>query len=75
MMADGGTNYPLYKSLPGYTLVSLSENCEKGNIRRTVTLSAPNGQLHTFPVSIAAILIGKHHMYFLIITEINKTCI
>ncbi|KAG5336810.1 OSGI1 inhibitor, partial [Acromyrmex heyeri] len=58
MMADGGTNYPLYKSLPGYTLVSLSENCEKGNIRRTVTLSAPNGQLHTFPISIAAILIG-----------------
>ncbi|KYQ54781.1 Oxidative stress-induced growth inhibitor 1 [Trachymyrmex zeteki] len=60
MMADGGTNYPSYKSLPGYTLVSLSENRENGNIsaRRTVTLSAPNGQLHTFQISIAAILIG-----------------
>ncbi|XP_011165624.1 oxidative stress-induced growth inhibitor 1 [Solenopsis invicta] len=60
MMADGGTNYPLYKSLPGYTLVSLSENHENESTsaRRTVTLSAPDGQLHTFEVSIAAILIG-----------------
>lgn len=61
MMADGGTNYPSYKSLPGYTLVSLCETRENGNMstRRTVTLSTPNGQLHTFDVSIAAILIGK----------------
>lgn len=61
MMADGGRNYPLYKSLPGYTLVSLSENREDENMntRRTATFSAPDGQLHTFQVSIAAILIGK----------------
>jgi hypothetical protein len=75
MMADGGTNYPLYKSLPGYTLVSLSENHENEstNARRTVTLSAPDGQLHTFEVSIAAILIGKHtiHMYFLLNNSLN----
>ncbi|XP_050450477.1 oxidative stress-induced growth inhibitor 1-like [Cataglyphis hispanica] len=60
MMADGGTNYPLYKSLPGYTLVSLSENREDENMnmRRTVIFSAPDGQLHTFEVSVAAILIG-----------------
>lgn len=68
MMADGGTNYPLYKSLPGYTLVSLCENRQNGNrnSNRTVTFSAPDGQLHTFEVSIAAILIGKHNIYFLI---------
>ncbi|CAL1677877.1 unnamed protein product [Lasius platythorax] len=60
MMADGGTNYPLYKSLPGYTLVSLCENREDENMntRRTVTFSAPDGQLHMFEVSVAAILIG-----------------
>lgn len=65
MMADGGTNYPLYKSLPGYMLVSLDEvdgdesidvNCRR---MRMATLSAPDGQLHTFQVSTAAILIGK----------------
>lgn len=68
MMADGGTNYPLYKSLPGYTLVSLCENHENGhtNTKRIATLSAPDGQLHTFEVSIAAILIGKYNTYFLI---------
>lgn len=68
MMADGGTNYPLYKSLPGYTLISLCENRQNGNrnSNRTVTFSAPDGQLHTFEVSIAAILIGKHNIYFLI---------
>lgn len=75
MMADGGTNYPLYKSLPGYTLVSLSENHENESTsaRRTVTLSAPDGQLHTFEVSIAAILIGEHtiHMYFLLNNSLN----
>ncbi|KAL0120298.1 hypothetical protein PUN28_008152 [Cardiocondyla obscurior] len=60
MMADGGTKNSLYKSLPGYTLVSLCENRENGNINttKTVTLSTPNGQLRTFEVSIAAILIG-----------------
>ncbi|EFN81074.1 oxidative stress-induced growth inhibitor 2 isoform X2 [Harpegnathos saltator] len=62
MMADGGTNYPLYKSLPGYTLVSLDEDDSDesldANPRRMATLSAPDGQLHTFQVSTAAILIG-----------------
>ncbi|KZC09069.1 Oxidative stress-induced growth inhibitor 1 [Dufourea novaeangliae] len=63
MMADGGTNYPLYKALPGYTLVQLSSN---GNDRiggaasdfRTVTMSSPDGQLRLFRVSNVAILIG-----------------
>lgn len=63
MMADGGTNYPLYKSLPGYTLVSLDEDDgDEGidvNPRRMATLSAPDGQLHTFQVSTTAILIGE----------------
>jgi len=72
MMADGGTNYPLYKSLPGYTLVNLCKKHENGNTKRTVTLSAPDGQLHTFEVSIAAILIGKRNMYFLITIQIYK---
>ncbi|KAK2580814.1 hypothetical protein KPH14_011547 [Odynerus spinipes] len=62
MMADGGTNYPLYKSLPGYTLVNLNVNNDDRNSnqcnKRTVTLLAPNGQLQTFRVSIVAILIG-----------------
>lgn len=66
MMADGGKNYPLYKSLPGYKLVSLSNNRENGNTntRRTATLSTPDGQLHTFEVSIVAILIGKYNIFF-----------
>lgn len=63
MMADGGTNYPLYKSLPGYMLVSLDEDDgDEGigvNPRRMATLSAPDGQMHTFQVSTAAILIGE----------------
>lgn len=66
MMADGGTNYPLYKSLPGYTLVSLCEDHENEHTNRIATLSAPDGQLHTFEVSIAAILIGKYNMHFLV---------
>ncbi|KAL2733744.1 oxidative stress-induced growth inhibitor 1-like isoform X1 [Vespula squamosa] len=62
MMADGGTNYPLYKSLPGYTLVDLNINNDDRNSnqcnKRTVTLCTPNGQLKKFRVSIVAILIG-----------------
>lgn len=62
MMADGGTNYPLYKSLPGYTLVNLNGNSDDRNSNRsskgTVTLLAPNGQSQTFRVSTVAILIG-----------------
>lgn len=78
MMADGGTNYPLYKSLPGYMLINLDEDDDDQaidvNPRRMVTLSAPDGQLHTFQVSIAAILIGKHnkYSYFMILIEINS---
>lgn len=59
MMADGGTNYPLYKSLSGYTLLGLGVN--NGNIisdRKVATLSAPDGSLHNFSVSIVVILIG-----------------
>ncbi|XP_047348413.1 oxidative stress-induced growth inhibitor 1-like isoform X1 [Vespa velutina] len=62
MMADGGTNYPLYKSLPGYTLVDLNINnddCSSNQCNKhTVTLCTPNGQLKNFRVSIVAILIG-----------------
>ncbi|XP_015601511.1 oxidative stress-induced growth inhibitor 2 [Cephus cinctus] len=54
MMADGGTNYPLYKALPGYNLVELGNSSNK-----TVTLCAPNGRLETYCVSVAAILIGS----------------
>ncbi|XP_031845012.2 oxidative stress-induced growth inhibitor 1 isoform X1 [Nomia melanderi] len=63
MMADGGSNYPLYRALPGYTLREL---CVNGNDRiadtaselRTATLSSPEGRVCTFRVSIVAILIG-----------------
>ncbi|EZA51039.1 Oxidative stress-induced growth inhibitor [Ooceraea biroi] len=60
MMADGGTNYSLYKSLAGYTVVSLNEDRKNENMsgKKTATLSAPNGELHTFEVSAVAILIG-----------------
>jgi proteasome lid subunit RPN8/RPN11 len=66
MMADGGTNYPLYKSLPGYTLISLNEDRKNENMsgKRIAILSAPNGELHTFEISVAAILIGKHNISF-----------
>lgn len=65
MMADGGTNYPLYKSLPGYTLVSLAEEHDDQNTVgvnpvKIATLSSPNGQLHRYQVSTVAILIGKY---------------
>ncbi|XP_076628688.1 oxidative stress-induced growth inhibitor 1 isoform X2 [Colletes latitarsis] len=63
MMADGGTNYPLYKALKGYTLVGFGENRNDSMDvdeprRRMVTLLAPDGQLKTFRVSVVAILIG-----------------
>ncbi|XP_043247767.1 oxidative stress-induced growth inhibitor 1-like [Colletes gigas] len=63
MMADGGTNYPLYKALKGYTLVGFGENRDDSmdvdeSQRRMVTLLAPDGQLKTFRVSVVAILIG-----------------
>lgn len=68
MMADGGTNYPLYRALPGYTLVRLgNEPNENGHIdvpspnERLVTLSTSDGGLHAFRVSIVAILIGMYH--------------
>ncbi|XP_076239087.1 oxidative stress-induced growth inhibitor 1 isoform X2 [Calliopsis andreniformis] len=61
MMADRGTNYPLYRALPGYTLVQLgSESNGHINIsdERVVTLSSSDGRLHSFHVSVVAILIG-----------------
>ncbi|XP_012147403.2 oxidative stress-induced growth inhibitor 1 isoform X1 [Megachile rotundata] len=64
MMADGGTNYPLYKALPGYSLVKFASRGNDDVIDvmetddRTVTLSAPDGRLYAFRVSIVAILIG-----------------
>nr|XP_003706174.1 PREDICTED: oxidative stress-induced growth inhibitor 2-like isoform X1 [Megachile rotundata]XP_012147401.1 PREDICTED: oxidative stress-induced growth inhibitor 2-like isoform X1 [Megachile rotundata]XP_012147402.1 PREDICTED: oxidative stress-induced growth inhibitor 2-like isoform X1 [Megachile rotundata]XP_012147403.1 PREDICTED: oxidative stress-induced growth inhibitor 2-like isoform X1 [Megachile rotundata]XP_012147405.1 PREDICTED: oxidative stress-induced growth inhibitor 2-like isoform len=64
MMADGGTNYPLYKALPGYSLVKFTSRGSDDVIDvmetddRTVTLSAPDGRLYAFRVSIVAILIG-----------------
>lgn len=57
MMADGGTNYPLYKSLPGYTLVDLGEQSREK--RHTAKLYSPSGQLCTVNVSVVAILIGN----------------
>lgn len=58
MMADGGSNYPLYKALPGYTLLELGTNNDVTPEKKVVTLSAPDGQLHRFHVSVVAILIG-----------------
>lgn len=65
MMADGGTNYPLYRALPGYTLVGFDdEQNRNGRIdalaseKRVATLSSPDGRLHAFRVSIVAVLIG-----------------
>lgn len=74
MMADGGTNYPLYKSLPGYTLVDLNINNDDCNSnqrnKHTVTLCTPNGQLKNFRVSVVAILIGKLRFYIDYITHV-----
>lgn len=60
MMADGGTNYPLYQALANYTLVDLHpiSNSSSGD-KKLVTMSAPNGELRSFHVSVVAILIGK----------------
>ncbi|XP_066596867.1 oxidative stress-induced growth inhibitor 1-like [Prorops nasuta] len=62
MMADNDKNYPLYRSLPGYTLVNLglngSEDLKDDGDGRFVTLCSPKDQLHTFQISIIAILIG-----------------
>ena len=65
MMADGGTNYPLYRALPGYTLVGFDDEPNKnsridalGSEKRVATLSSPDGRLHAFRVSIVAVLIG-----------------
>ncbi|XP_046737818.1 oxidative stress-induced growth inhibitor 1-like [Diprion similis] len=60
MMADGGTNYPLYQALSNYTLVDLhpNSNCSS-NGTKLVTLCSPNGELRSFEVSVVAILIGS----------------
>ncbi|CAK9794694.1 Oxidative stress-induced growth inhibitor 1 [Anthophora quadrimaculata] len=74
MMADGGTNYPLYRALPGYTLLGfndseidlISSDINLSNKQRTVTLSAPDGRVHSFRVSAVAILIGyKPDLFYL----------
>lgn len=65
MMADGGTNYPLYRALPGYTLLGFTGNENDFNDttgfekQPIVTFSDPDGCVHTFRVSTVAILIGK----------------
>ncbi|OAD57088.1 Oxidative stress-induced growth inhibitor 1, partial [Eufriesea mexicana] len=64
MMADGGTNYPLYRALPGYTLHELSASRDDfiddtaSEKKQMVTLSDLDGCVHTFRVSVVAILIG-----------------
>ncbi|XP_068972742.1 oxidative stress-induced growth inhibitor 1-like isoform X1 [Bombus flavifrons] len=64
MMADGGTNYPLYKALPGYTLLGLTANdtdfIDGAGFEKhpMVTLVDPDGCTHAFRVSAVAILIG-----------------
>ncbi|XP_006567236.1 oxidative stress-induced growth inhibitor 1 isoform X2 [Apis mellifera] len=64
MMADGGTNYPLYRALPGYTLLGFTGNENDFNNttgsekQPIVTFSDPDGCIHTFRVSTVAILIG-----------------
>lgn len=61
MMEDGGSNYPLYRALPGYTLMEVSAT---GNDRITnepilaATLSSPDDRVCSFRVSTVAILIG-----------------
>ncbi|XP_053980732.1 oxidative stress-induced growth inhibitor 1-like [Hylaeus volcanicus] len=63
MMADGGTNYPLYRALQGYSLIGFDGNGGDSmdvdeSQSRVVTLLAPDGQLRVFRVSVVAILIG-----------------
>ncbi|XP_051170022.1 oxidative stress-induced growth inhibitor 1-like [Leptopilina boulardi] len=61
MMADGGTNYPLYKALPGFTLMDVNETSKDDDNQskeKRVTLCTPDGQLISYQVSHAAILIG-----------------
>lgn len=65
MMADGGRNYPLYKALPNYSLVSLTSDISKhGKTEKRVVLCSPNGQLASFKVSLVAILIGMYLTIF-----------
>ncbi|XP_012265442.2 oxidative stress-induced growth inhibitor 1-like [Athalia rosae] len=60
MMADGGTNYPLYQALANYNLVDLHPHSDfSNNEKKFVTLCAPNGELESFAVSVVAILIGS----------------
>lgn len=68
MMADGGTNYPLYKALPGYTLLGLTANdtdfIDGAGFEKhpMVTLVDPDGCAHAFRVSAVAILIGMYQI-------------
>lgn len=70
MMADGGRNYPLYRALSGYTLLGFTAN--EANARPMVALSAPDGRVHAFPVSVVAILIGTYSSES--IPENNNVC-
>lgn len=60
MMVDGGTNYPLYKALSGFTLIDVNQTSKDDcqSKERKVTLCSPDGQQVSYRVSHAAILIG-----------------
>ena len=64
MMAVGGTKYPLYTALPGYSLINFGPSGDDTfePQDRNVTLCSPNGQLQSFRVSSVAILIGKYNL-------------
>lgn len=78
MMADGGTNYPLYRALPGYALIRLGANRDDfigdaaSEKKQMVTLSDPDGCAHTFRVSVVAILIGTYDCQSTNVTKVRK---
>ncbi|XP_025832135.1 oxidative stress-induced growth inhibitor 2 isoform X3 [Agrilus planipennis] len=53
MMVDGGSSYPFYKALPGYTLTDFNAS------KKIVELTSNTGKSETVSVSFAAILIGS----------------
>lgn len=61
MMADRGSNYPLYKSLPDHLVVDFSVGADKLTRTKTrkVTLCTPQGRLVSYRVAFAAVLIGE----------------
>ena len=72
MMADGGRNYPLYKSLPDHVVVEFIVGADKYTRTKTrkVTLCTPQGRLVSYRVSFAAVLIGGFS--FVILTYDKK---